>query len=320
MMWRTLLNRLSPAGPRGRLSILILHRVLPAIDPLFPDEVHADRFDRLCAWVADGFNVLPLDQAVARLRSGNLPARALAISFDDGYADNHDIAMPILQRHGLPATVFIATGFMAGGRMWNDTIIESLRRSPLPVIDLQGTLAAPLGCLPLATLAQRRVAIEQTIKALKYLPLDEREAWVQAVAERSSATLPDDLMMGPAQIRAMHQAGMQIGAHTVSHPILARLSRQAALQEIAGSKQALEALLGAPVGLFAYPNGQPGTDYTDEHVQLVRELGFEAAVTTRKGAAHSTTDPLQIPRFCPWDQRRAAFASRMAGNLWASRP
>ena len=155
MMWRTLLNRLSPAGPRGRLSILILHRVLPAIDPLFPDEVHADRFDRLCAWVADGFNVLPLDQAVARLRSGNLPARALAISFDDGYADNHDIAMPILQRHGLPATVFIATGFMAGGRMWNDTIIESLRRSPLPVIDLQGTLAAPLGCLPLATLAQR---------------------------------------------------------------------------------------------------------------------------------------------------------------------
>ena len=319
-MLPSLLGLLSPSGPRGRLSVLILHRVRPAIDPLFPDEVHADRFDRLCAWVSGWFNVLPLDQAVERLRGGTLPARALAITFDDGYADNHDTALPILQRHGLCATVFIATGFIGGGRMWNDTVIESVRRSPLPVLDLQGTLAAALGCLALGSMAQRRTAIAQIIGDIKYLPAAERDAWVQAVAERSSAALPDNLMMSAPQIQALHRAGMQIGAHTVSHPILARLPRAAAEREIADSKQALEALLGEPVPLFAYPNGRPADDYTDDSVDIVRRLGFRAAVTTARGAAHARTDLLQIPRFCPWDQRPLAFAARMASNLWTSRP
>ena len=319
-MLPSLLGVLSPSGPRGRLSVLILHRVRPAIDPLFPDEVHADRFDRLCAWISGWFNVLPLDQAVERLRGGTLPARALAITFDDGYADNHDTALPILQRHGLCATVFIATGFIGGGRMWNDTVIESVRRSPLPVLDLQGTLAAALGCLALGSMAQRRTAIAQIIGDIKYLPAAERDAWVQAVAERSSAALPDNLMMSAPQIQALHRAGMQIGAHTVSHPILARLPRAAAEREIADSKQALEALLGEPVPLFAYPNGRPADDYTDDSVGIVRRLGFRAAVTTARGAAHARTDLLQIPRFCPWDQRPLAFAARMASNLWTSRP
>ena len=319
-MLPNLLGLLSPSGPRGRLSVLILHRVRPAIDPLFPNEVHADRFDRLCAWVSGWFNVLPLDQAVERLRGGTLPARALAITFDDGYADNHDTALPILQRHGLCATVFIATGFIGGGRMWNDTVIESVRRSPLPVLDLQGTLAAALGCLALGSMAQRRTAIAQIIGDIKYLPAAERDAWVQAVAERSSAALPDNLMMSAPQIQALHRAGMQIGAHTVSHPILARLPRAAAEREIADSKQALEALLGEPVPLFAYPNGRPADDYTDDSVDIVRRVGFRAAVTTARGAAHARTDLLQIPRFCPWDQRPLAFATRMASNLWTSRP
>ena len=319
-MLPSLLGLLSPSGPSGRLSVLILHRVRPAIDPLFPDEVHADRFDRLCAWISGWFNVLPLDQAVERLRGGTLPARALAITFDDGYADNHDTALPILQRHGLCATVFIATGFIGGGRMWNDTVIESVRRSALPVLDLQGTAAAALGCLTLGSMVQRRVAIEQIIGSVKYLAAAERDAWVQAVAERSSATLPDNLMMSATQIRAMHRAGMQIGAHTVSHPILARLPHAAAAREIADSKQALEALLGEPVPLFAYPNGRPADDYTDDSVDIVRRLGFRAAVTTARGAAHGRTDLLQIPRFCPWDQRPLAFATRMASNLWTSRP
>ena len=126
--------------------------------------------------------------------------------------------------------------------------------------------------------------------------------------------------MSAPQIQALHRAGMQIGAHTVSHPILARLPRAAAEREIADSKQALEALLGEPVPLFAYPNGRPADDYTDDSVDIVRRLGFRAAVTTARGAAHACTDLLQIPRFCPWDQRPLAFATRMASNLWTSRP
>src|SRR3990167_7749886 len=99
---------MSPAGAKARLSILIFHRVLPEPDPLFPQEMHARQFDAVCGWLAHWFNILPLDRAVQLLDTGTLPARAACITFDDGYADNHDVALPILLHHGLNATFFIA--------------------------------------------------------------------------------------------------------------------------------------------------------------------------------------------------------------------
>ena len=149
-------NWLSPAGAKARLSILIFHRVLPQPDPLFPQEMHARQFDAVCGWLANWFKVLPLDRAVDHLQAGTLPARAACITFDDGYADNHHIALPILQAHGLSATFFIATGFLDGGRMWNDTIIETARRSPLPLLDLD---SLGLGRHPLGGISQRQAAI-----------------------------------------------------------------------------------------------------------------------------------------------------------------
>jgi peptidoglycan/xylan/chitin deacetylase (PgdA/CDA1 family) len=89
--------------------------------------VDAERFDNICRWVSRWFNVLSLSTAAQQLREKRLPARPLVITFDDGYADNHDIALPILQRHGLTASFFVATGFLNGGRMWNDTLVEAIR-------------------------------------------------------------------------------------------------------------------------------------------------------------------------------------------------
>ena len=317
-MLRLLLKALSPAGTRGRLSILILHRVLPAVDPLFPSEVDAARFDSMCQWLREYFNVLPLDDAARRLSGGTLPERALAITFDDGYADNHDVALPILRKHGLTATFFIATGFLDGGRMWNDTVIESVRRSPLDVLPLDGTDVASVGPLPLDSIDSRAAAIGKLLGAIKYMPGEKRLECVAAIAQRSKSTLPDDLMMTSEQVLALHRSGMQIGAHTVSHPILAKLTPDAARDEIARSKRCLESLLGDSVELFAYPNGKPGTDYTEASVDVVRELGFSSAVSTAVGAARGGSDLFQLPRFTPWDRSRGRFAARMAGNLWTS--
>ena len=314
-MFRLAFDRLSPAGPQARLSVLIFHRVLPQPDPLFPGEIDAPAFDAICGWLARWFQVLPLDDAARRLQQGRLPARALAISFDDGYADNHDVALPILQRHGLTATFFVATGFLDGGRMWNDTVIEAVRRCPQAQLDLQGTPAAALGVLPLGAAAQRRQAIDRLIGAAKYLPPGARSEWVAAVAERSGAPLPGDLMMTSAQVRALRHAGMGIGGHTVSHPILARLDAGEMRREIADGRATLERITGQRVGLFAYPNGKPGTDYMPAAVDLVRELGFDAAVSTAWGAARSGSDAFQLPRFTPWDRSRGRFAWRMARNL-----
>ena len=102
------------AAAGRRLSILIFHRVLPRPDPLFPDEIDAAQFDRLMALVAGGYNVLSLGRALPLLATSQLPPRALVITFDDGYADNAEIALPILRRHGLVATFFVASGFQIG--------------------------------------------------------------------------------------------------------------------------------------------------------------------------------------------------------------
>lgn len=315
MLIRTALGMASPGGTRGRLSILIFHRVLPQVDPLFPQEMDAQRFDVLCGWLAAWFNVLPLDQAVRRLKEGSLPQRALAITFDDGYADNHDVAMPILKKHGLCATFFIATGFLDGGRMWNDTVIESVRLTPQGALPLQQLGVTGLSEMAVRTVADKQNAITQIIRAIKYLPVPQRLALTQELAALAQVTPPSDLMMTSAQVRAMRRAGMQIGAHTVSHPILAKLSEDEAREEILRGKHQLEDLLDEPITLFAYPNGKPGEDYAPLNAQIVKDLGFEAAVSTAWGASNAQTDLFQIPRFTPWDRSPWRFALRMMANL-----
>lgn len=108
---------------------------------------------------------------------------------------------------------------------------------------------------------------------------------------------------------------MKIGGHTVTHPILARLDRQTALREIADGKARLEEIIGDRVDVFAYPSGRPGRDYTVDHPQMVRSCGFRTAVSTAWGVATQGADPLQLPRFTPWDRSRWRFGMRLAQNL-----
>lgn len=312
-MIRSALNLVSPAGRSARLSILIFHRVLPTIDPLFPEEPDAARFDQMMGWVKFWFNVLPLDQAISHLQTGSLPARAAAITFDDGYADNRTVALPILQKHGLPATFFIATGFLNGGRMWNDTVIESVREASGPLLNLE---RLGLGNHSNVSSGEKRQAICTIINQIKYLPLVERAALTERIACELNVMPPDDLMMTSEQVREMHRAGMQIGAHTVNHPILARTDPQTAEHEIRSGRLILENLLGEPVTLFAYPNGKPNQDYLPEHCKIVRELGFSAAVSTGWGAANSNSDIYQLQRFTPWDRGRIRFATRLMQNYF----
>lgn len=311
--WRIPLGMVSPAGPRGRLAIVMFHRVHAQPDALFPGEIDAVAFRTRLAWLRTWFNVLPLEDAVAALSRGTLPARALAITFDDGYADNVDVALPILRELGMPATFFIATGFLDGGRMWNDTVIEGLRRAPGPMLDLT---SIGDGVVDLTTLASRRTAIDKALRALKYLPPDTREARVRALLHAVGADLPRNLMMSGADVRRLSAAGMSVGAHTVHHPILASVDAAAARDEIAHSRETLEALLRRPVTLFAYPNGKPNRDYRARDVEIARTLGFTAAFSTAHGVA-SRRDPLhELPRFTPWDRTPARWGARLVRNYF----
>lgn len=299
------------AGGGGRLSILVYHRVLPRSDAMLAGEVEAAVFDWQMALLAEYFQVLPLHEAARRLRSGTLPARAACVTFDDGYADNHDTALPILQKWRLPATFFVATAYLDGGWMWNDAVTEALRQARGEVLDLT---RLGLSAHPLATSRLRREAAMSVIARLKYLPPDERQAAASQVCRLASAELPASPMMSSAQVRALHSAGMEIGGHTASHPILAELGQAQAYDEIAAGKERLERITGGAVRLFAYPNGKPGKDYRPEHVGMVKRIGFAAAVSTAWGAAGAACDPYQLPRFTPWDATPLRFGLRLLQN------
>ncbi len=311
MNFRTALNWVSPAGPRGGLSILIFHRVFPEFDPLLPEGIDAHHFDALMRWIKKWFNVLPLAEAVIRLQQGNLPARAAAITFDDGYADNYEVALSILQRHDLPATFFIAVGFLGGGRMFNDTVIETVRRCQQPELDLT---ALGLGRHDLRSIAKKRQAILVLLQQIKYLLFTQRQDVVHAIAEITKVDLPNDLMMTAQQVKQLREIGMGIGAHTVQHPILARLKAGEAEREIADSRDYLQELLGESVTLFAYPNGKPQTDYCYDHVAMVRRLGLQAAVSTAWGVARKGSDRFQLPRFTPWERTFWRFGLGLLRN------
>lgn len=301
------------------LSILIYHRVLARPDPLFPGEVDAALFERQLRLVKRFYAPLPLSEAVQRLQDGSLPRRAACITFDDGYADNAQMALPLLQRHGLHATFFIATGYLDGGQMWNDTVIEAVRHAPGPRLDLR---ELGLDCLPVASLAQRQAAIAALLGQLKYLPFARRQQLAMHIRRQASATAGPAAMLSTAQLRQLQAAGMGLGAHTASHPILSTLPDHAAQRDIADGKRRLEDLIQAPVTLFAYPNGKAGRDYGAPHVAMVRRLGFQAAVATDWGVARpgAGLDLLQLPRFTPWDRGRLAFLWRLRQNRRQAHP
>jgi len=301
-------NLLSPAGKRGRLSILIYHRALAAPDPILHGEIDAVTFERHMALLAAEFNVLPLGEACARLARGALPARAACITFDDGYADNEQTALPILKRLGLQATFFVSTGYSDGGFMFNDGVIEVVRHAPAGTYDLS---SLGLGSHCLGDNTSRRAAIDALIGQLKYRPVGERGALVEQLAAAMHSALPKDLMMRSEQIKRLRDEGMEIGGHTVNHPILAVLSEQEARTEIVNGKRRLEEITGTPVTLFAYPNGKPGQDYGARDVRLVREAGFAAAVSTVSGIANCGSDLFQLPRFGPWDRNPRRLGIRL---------
>jgi peptidoglycan/xylan/chitin deacetylase (PgdA/CDA1 family) len=302
---------------RHCLSILIFHRVLPAEDPFYWGDPPAARFAALMACLRDNFTVLPLREALERLEARSLPRRAAAITFDDGYADNLDVAAPVLRSLDLPATVFVASGYCNGGWMWNDRIIEAFRRSPLASVDARAPVMARF---ELRDEAARVRAAHAVIDAVRHIGWEERDAFVRALQEDLAVDLPPGPMMDHAQVRAIRAAGWDVGAHTVTHRMLTRLADDEAKREIGQSRADLEDVLREPVPLFAYPNGKPGSDYGPAHVRMVQQAGFAGALSTIRGAARGGGDRYQVPRFTPWDREPARFCLRLsASRLGAAR-
>jgi peptidoglycan/xylan/chitin deacetylase (PgdA/CDA1 family) len=294
---------------------LFYHRVLPERDPLMPEVLWAEPFDMQLGALSRVFNVLRLEDAVSLLKAGKLPERAVCLTFDDGYLDNLKVAVPIIKKHGLHATFFLTSGYLGGGLMFNDIIVESVRRMKGPTVDL-GFVG--LGVVRIDDLAARVDLAYQLDRTIKYLAPDERKLACERVAALASEPLPSDLMMSSDDVRALVEAGMSVGGHTVDHPILSRIPREDAEAQILKNREALAEVSGHLPAAFAYPNGRPGVDYGAEHIDMVRHAGFSCALSTAWGVATRHSDIFQLPRISPRGFNQLSFVLRLQRFAWAA--
>ena len=295
-----------------RLSVVLFHRVLEEADPYRTGDPTREQFDAIVGWLADAFRVMTVAEASQALAESRLPARALCITFDDGYADNLKYAVPILQHHGVRATIFCTTAYLDGTVMWNDATIEALRAWPDDDIDWREyELGLHVGR------GERPQLAPTILNQLKYREQNERDEIAAKLAQQAGANTAH-LMLNPDGVRALTAQGMEVGGHTHRHPILTRLDSQTANREIADNKTQLESLLDAEVVSFAYPNGRPGRDFAREHTEMVAAAGYRSALTTAPGTATAAQDPFELPRFTPWERDCGRFMARMLQNYFRS--
>ena len=276
---------------RGYGVVLTLHRVrpwrpkTPGYAPNALLEITPDFLDRaLAKVVALGFEIVALDEVPRRLGvRGGRGAPFAALTFDDGYVDFRDYALPVLERHGAPATLFLCPGMIeSGAQLWWLQLEEAIRRLDFIELAGEGTARRWNAETPL----EKAVAYDEIYWRLRARPEAELLAVVQSLAERAGVTdaeMRDGLFLDWSALEALSRHPLiAIGAHSLTHRRLALWPEPVAREEMAGSKGALEAQLKLPAKTLAYPVGDAQSAASREFA-LARACGFELAVTTRPG-------------------------------------
>lgn len=294
-------------------QILVYHRVGPDTDEFLPG-VSATLFAEQMRFLSRHYRVLPLSTLLAAARDHAVPPRAVAVTFDDGYADTYRHAWPILQRYRIPALVYLATSLMDDGRaMWNDRVGLAIRDTANDRVEAFAG-HAPLG---LSTDEERRRTLRTILVDLKRRPPTERDELTEALAAQLGvSTDRAPRMLRWDSVRELHAAGLEFGAHTVHHPILAAVAADEARAEIRDSKRIIEEQLHAPVRHFAYPNGLAG-DFDETTCRLVREAGFDSGATMVFGMNTADTDPYALRRGGAWGETAATFTTQLWWYRWS---
>lgn len=301
---------------RHHVPILCYHAVVPDVLPR-PSwtQVRLGELRRQLAFLAAHYRVLPVAEIVARAAAGRpLPERAAAITFDDGYRNNLTHAFPVLRALGLPATIFLATGFVDGSAdLWPDRVTRLIAGTP------RATLCFAGRHLPLRNGRQRRRARALVASVLKRLPRSDKDRALVALEAQLGPPVADESgrPLSWGDVRQLSASGLvDFGAHTVSHQILARLTAAEQRSEIAESCARVGDMVGRPCELFAYPNGGDG-DFDADTVDILRRLGLRAAFTALPGLYVPGSAPYRIPRV---PVGAATGVARFASACAAPRP
>ena len=303
-------RRLPKFSPRKEPSarILYYHRVNDDGDPFFP-AISTALFEQEMRHLTQHYKVVSLTDLVKHLENGT-PERMLAITFDDGYQDNYENAFPVLQRYGLPATIFLTTGSVDSRQpLWFEQLASAVKRTPLEYLDLE--IAVPRRFW-MRTRDERLQSNGAIFSVLRGLPDNERRVWFDRILRQLGACDEERYgkMLTWDQVRLMKTKGVDFGGHTVTHPFISRLTPEQTAWEIGECKRRIEDELQRPVECFAYPNGRE-EDFGAWNKNAIRSAGYRAAVTTIWGPNYHSTDLMELRRGGPWEESPALFAYKM---------
>lgn len=298
----------------SRSLVLAYHRVATGLtDPQLLC-VRPERFHRHLEYLRRTCLPISLRNLGARLASGHVPHRAVALTFDDGYADNLHLAKPILEAAGVCATVFVATGYLGQERefWWDELERVFLLPESLPSRLELRVNGRTRRWWPAS--GNRRHVYDDLYAWLR--PLDDTIRWSLLAQLAEWAGVPPGCRashrpLTPTEVSALNDGGLvEIGAHTVTHPVLAALPLERQRWELEQSKLTLQDILGRVVTSVAYPYGSP-SDYNPASVDAVRGAGFTLACSNFEGWVTRKSSPFELPRYLVRDWDEDEFAERL---------
>ncbi len=281
--------------------ILTYHSVVAAPLPFpIPQHLDRERFEWQIGYLARHFRCVSLSTLVRELQEGRVGKYTVAVTFDDGFHNNYQVAFPLLKRYWVPATIFVATQYI-GGRplIWPEALASTLALAKERVVSIDGQP------YPLATSGEMTQAYKACTRRFKALHLEAIDAEIRALGQQlhisprdieDSAVYPQFRLLDWPDIDEMLGSSLvEIGSHTVTHRRLSQLSPDEALRELRDSRDCIEQRTGR-VRHLAYPfGGRPG-DFTDAHMAMAKECGYEAAVACSPGPVVTGSEIYALPR------------------------
>jgi peptidoglycan/xylan/chitin deacetylase (PgdA/CDA1 family) len=298
-------HRISRFLNRDKLLILAYHGITKKNYEINPwIQIPLDAFEKQILYLKQRYSIIPLERAAEIIRNGKrLPKNPAVITFDDGYKNNYTVALPILEKYSVPATIFVSSGYIGTNK------ILPLDKAYLFITALKGSkpLTFPeVGLGPLLFYTNEDIAnsVDATIKCLKNFPVKKQENILNTLEGflpnniySNNDILEDFLLLSWSEIKNLLDTGLiSVGAHTVTHDILTNLTPLEAARQIDDSKSFIQENTKGKVTLFAYPNGTEA-DYNIDHISHLKASGFMCSVTTTPVFNNADCNLFKMGRF-----------------------
>ena len=271
--------------------ILNYHRIGPMTDKWINNPLHQKIFGEQMKYLSENYEIISLNDLSEMIIRGNIPKKAVVITFDDGYKDNYEFAFPVLKKYNIPATIFLATGPIEQRKIfWWDKVNYALYHTDVESIDLMD-----IGTYQLISDEDKIKSGFDIVEKLKRIRNDKKESIIKDLIDLTHVNIPDKLgkqhILSWNEIKKMDKNGIDFGAHTVNHPILTNVTLDEAKWEINSSKNFIEEILERKINSFAYPNGK-NDDFNTNILSLVKNSGFNCSVSFLPGLVKNSADEL----------------------------